>query len=318
MRVLYHYENQTKVYTLTPTSLTSTTRYESLIECAEEFWASATRKDILLIAEKNFAYFSFVCNINTQNPCKREDEKRLVREKIAYIKKHYNIDSWCIHYEIMHCTVNGSPTNHILWYIWEISFTIHCALLLPDMSYALKWVHQRFWNWVVHIYPRSFFSRLYLMRHIQRESYYLLDIAETWTQLLQIELGRYKQIEHLNRWMADLKKLYTENWLQEHFYTPSQDGGFVTKTIFQVNNTFVHYIMHWMRQYVPNKTDMLMMGMVTKHTPCIDILAQQYTERFQWYLLPFHNAEGIKQLPDYKRRADELHAACCCMCPPLS
>jgi hypothetical protein len=314
MRVFYHYDEHTKIFTRSSQTLTATTRYESLIDSVQDFVTHATRRDVFLIPEKNFAYFSFVCHYAAWNEFKREDEKRFVWEKIAYIKANYAIDSWCIHYEIAHCSVDWSPVQHVLWRTWELTFTIHCALLLPEIDYLVRWLRQSIGNRAPHVYPRSFFTRLYLMHHVQRKNYFLLDIWEQWTHLFQIEGWRYKQIEYINRWIKDLKTLYREHGIQEYFYSQSYDGVFVTTTINDINRTFVYYLLQRLQQFVTLKADVIMMWWATINPSCVDMIAQKYTEQFQWFLLPFHHAEGMKSLPRYSRKADELHAACAYMC----
>lgn len=308
MRILYDCSARWKIYTCEADQCSTTTRYTQLDETLQTFCADLNpKKDILLLGEEYFSYFCFSISLQTQTPFTIHDLKEIVQEKLSYIKTYHHQDSRYVHHEIAHGRVNGQLERHLLGKTGKLQFDIQLYVLQPTISYALR-AQQHTQEGGLNIYPRSYFTCQFLTHHLQKESYVLLVMYDEKTVLMRLEGGWWRAIEHVNRWLHHLKKIYREFGVEAYLYTSPTEHPFARKTVGEANRAFISQLVKRMRQYLPEKASIIAIWRILKNPAFLEVLQEVYGSGF---LLPFHYAQTLK-LP-YNRvwQPDEVHVASC-------
>ncbi len=329
MRILYDCSGRWKIYTCDADQCATTTWYTSLDETLETFCKHANiYEDILLLGEEGFSYFCFSVSLQTHTPFTVHDLKGIVQEKLSYIKAYHHQDSRYVHHEIAHGRVNGQPQKYLLGKTGHLQFDLQIYMLQPELSYALRaHQHQEYdpgkdqWkNGVtgqgqqvkrLQVYPRSYFTCQFLTYHLHKESYVLLVMYDEKTVLMRLEWGWWRAIEHVNRGLHHLKKIYREYGVEAFLYTSPAEHPFAKKTVGEANRAFISQLVKRMRQYLPEKTSVIAIGRILKNPAFLEVLQEIYGSQCQGFLLPFHYAQTLR-IP-YQRvwQPDEIHVASC-------
>lgn len=160
------------------------------------------------------------------------------------------------------------------------------------------------------ILPQSFHSLLFLRNTLQKESFLMMYITDTYCKIIKEENGFYKDIEVLNLGTNALRQMYKDNdildfWCKDAAEIESNPlaNNLVKKSI----EFYVQLLCKRMFDKNLVGTDIILISPIIKNVHFLQNFNEEYAKYTNNYIVPFHYSDKIDTY-DKEREPEDIDA----------
>lgn len=270
--------------------------YESLQNVINQSFSYPEYNHYFLLDDSRFHFFRFDIFKELDRPFTIDDINEITHERLNYLKEitkeellFTNVDS---------IFVNWEPQKYLIGAQGQIFFRLYLIYINRD---TLLEFNKHYGNLFSHkhlkIFPESFKTISFLKRKLERDSFLLLYIKESYCKVVAIEDGFYKRIEHINFGINFLMQMYKDNQIVKYRYKTSEeiDANPLAKNLVLDNiNFYVEYLCKWLNDLKLTNKDIFIISPIIKNWNFMDCFNKKYTTYHNKYIVPFHSSNQLE------------------------
>lgn len=241
--------------------------------------------------EENFHYFSKLTSIELENTRKltiKDIEKKMedILEDPALKGKRL------IFYNISYIFVDRKEEEYLMGIEWK-KFVFQINIVLMERQETNKIISQ---IWIIDnlkVYPKSFFLLSRLYKKLKWADYYLLYLWNKEVKIIDIKNGFYSNIEHINTWLDDLKKILENTFPDLNFMKSIDSINEFHKNLYQKElNKFTDIISMFIKENAPSNKNILLIWDIWAYPLLVDWLSNSCKQA----IMPFRSKDikGVK------------------------
>lgn len=148
------------------------------------------------------------------------------------------------------------------------------------------------------ILPASFCTMHFIKKTLQKDSFYLLYIYDSYVKLLHIHQGFYRDIQKVNIGSDMLKQIYQDNGIFEYFYASGaeiKEQPLIRDIVYQSVDFFTQMLSKRLGDYIAKENDLILISSLTKNICFQEKFNERYNHYINGYILPFHSSTQLEK-----------------------
>lgn len=265
-------------------------------------------KNYFLLEENNFLYYSLNIELRLDNKITIVYLKKLINNKILYLKSNYNINWKKLLTSIDNIQVGWESKKYLIWEKWYIKFLLNIIFLKSD---CLNLFESHFWwsfinNLSFEILPKSFYTLYFIKNILWKNNFNVLYILEDKIKLLKVKNGFYNDfvsIENLGFNM--LKSIYKENNILQYLFTSNISNDFVKDLSLKSLDFYNNILIEWLNENLEYSWNLLLLSDLNKNTLFVNDFVKKYKTKINWYFLPLNSFDILNKF-NFNWNCDEI------------
>lgn len=250
-----------------------------------------------LLDDTRFHFFRFDIFKEYDRPFTIEDLNEIVDERLNYLKKYTKEES--LFTQVDDIFVNDSPKKFLIGEKGQFFFKLNFVYINRNTYLTFNKTYGNIDNQKnIHIWPESFKTISFLKRKLERDSFLLLYIKDTYCKVIEVEQGFYKKIENINFGISVLMQMYKDNEIVKYRYTPEEkveENPFAKNLVLQNINFYVSYLCKWLADLQLTNKDIFIISPIVKNSYFMEVFNKEYSKYHNKYIVPFHHSQYLEK-----------------------
>jgi len=221
---------------------------KSLQQLIEEDWLNLKKKNIFLLPDHFFSFFTKTFKTSSNSPFSIWDLEEIINAYHNQIELKFGKQWPRVFYFLDEIFVNGTPQEFVLGEQGEILFRLNILFWQPSKYNTYKNIFwKNFFHPLVKFYPRSFFTYQFIKNSFKNHNFFLIYFLNEYTKAIQIKDGAIYKIEYLNFGISNFKQFLRENRLAYIQFLQDDFSGFQNNIVEQILNFTTNTIFNWFK-----------------------------------------------------------------------
>lgn len=278
MRLFYYYDKY--IYTIDLAWGSHEEVFDSIHNC---LWFFASW-DTLLLDEHHFIFTHTTYKFYRNEPFTLTDYKQLIQEHIIHDKKKQPAIHQLIYHHTYHCNINGTPQDHYLGTLWQISFDLQC---IYSNTYSDLPIDQLIEQGVT-IRPSSQATISMINQQLpNNETYAILYIYRHSSKLLIIKNHLFHQAIPINLGSNQLKQMYQEQQMSKIYRDPNKVNPVTEKIVKETSGFFAKQLIERIKQHIDKEVPTVIVWELIDNHFIMDELKSYYSKLLWGYIIPY-------------------------------
>ncbi len=273
------------------------TSYNDLDSIIAESRKYPNYQHYFLLDDTRFHFFRFDIFKEQEQALTIDDLNAIIDERLSYLKSQTKEELLFTHIDDIY--VDEKPKKHLLGESGLLFFKLNFVYLNRNSYLSFNKSYGNIENQKnIHIWPESFKTISFLKRRLERESFLLLYIKDTYCKVIEVEQGFYKKIENINFGISVLMQMYKDSDIVKYRYTPEEqieDNPFAKNLVLQNINFYVSYLCKRLADLQMTNKDVFIVSSIIKNSYFMEVFNKEYSKYHNKYIVPFHHSQYLEK-----------------------